>query len=338
MRLSAGTHVVSGLVLDATLTLGRLEITTANDASTIISSSTTSTLLKVRAGAPPVKLRGLELNGQVLIEGGTIEIVDCRYGSASANQRRRLESSTTCLDDTTSLPGTTSCSFCRTGFYNSAETNATVANVECAPCLEPDGGATCSETTTNGSDSLAHGSTSLATVRIEPKYWRLSARSTTLSQCLETADGSGPCVGGSDAGDENEYKQGYAENGYCKVGHTGPLCQVCNTSDFYFDRAEAMECVQCPFPSDRLLLPIGCLCVLAVLMLVAVAIKKYAPSPSHPLHHSLHLLLISYSRRFQWSARTSRRFGKELRESLVQRMVARIKELDIKPRFKLLFS
>ena len=39
MRLSAGTHVVGGLVLDANLTLGSLEITAASDASTMISSS-----------------------------------------------------------------------------------------------------------------------------------------------------------------------------------------------------------------------------------------------------------------------------------------------------------
>ena len=279
MRLSAGTHVVGGLVLDATLTLGRLEITRASDASTIMSSSVSvSTLLTVRAGAPPVKLQGLQLDGQVLIEGGTVEIADCHYGSASSSRRRRLESSTTCPDDTTSLPGTTSCSFCKTGFYKSAETNGTVVNVECAPCLKPDGGATCSETTTNGSDSLAHGSTSLATVRIEPKYWRLSARSTTLSQCLETADGSGPCVGGSDAGDEDEYKQGYAGSGYCKAGHTGPLCQVCDTSDFYFDSDEAMECIQCPKISERLELPMGFVGVVLAFTITAFIIKR-SPFP-----------------------------------------------------------
>ena len=279
MRLSAGTHVVGGLVFDANLTLGRLEITAASDASTITSNSNTSTLLEVRTGAPPIKLLGLKLDGEVLLKGGTIEISACRYGSASASRRRRLEPSITCPDDTTSLSGTTSCSFCKTGFYNSAETNGTVANVECAPCLKPDGGATCSEITTSGSYSLAHGSTSLATVRIEPNYWRLSARSTTLSLCLQSEDSSSSCVGGSDAGDENDYKQGYAGSGYCKEGHTGPLCQVCNTSDFYFDSVEAMECIQCP--SDRLQLPVICTCVLAVLLLAAVGIKWYAPRP-HP--------------------------------------------------------
>ena len=41
-----------------------------------------------------------------------------------------------------------------------------------------------------------------------------------------------------------------------------------------------------------------------------------------------------------WSAHISRRFGKQLRDPLAeaQRIAARIKELDIKPKFKLLFS
>jgi len=293
MRLSAGTHVVGGLVFDANLRLGRLEITAASDASTITSNS--NTLLEVRTGAPPIKLQGLKLDGEVLVKGGTVEISDCRYGSVSASRRRRLETSITCPDDTTSLSGTTSCSFCKTGFYNSAETNGTVANVECAPCLKPDGGATCSEITTSGSHNLAHGSTSLATVRIEPNYWRLSARSTTLSLCLQSEDSSSSCVGGSDAGDENDYKQGYAGSGYCKEGHTGPLCQVCSTSDFYFDSVEAMECIQCPSPFDRLYLPIItiiCTYVLAVLLLVAV--RMYAPRP----HRSSCLFPTSLRRRF----------------------------------------
>ena len=240
---------------------------------------------------------------------GATKPLPCPEGKIGTQLSQTAEAfCTTCKDDTTSLPGTTSCNFCKTGFYKSAETNGTVANVECAPCLKLGDGANCSETTPNGVDILTHGPTSLTSVRIRPNYWRLGENSTSLSQCLETADGSGPCVGGNRSGDENEYKLGYTGNGYCKAGHTGPLCQVCSTSGFYFDSDEAMDCVQCPSPSDRLYLPIGCICVLAVLLLVAVGIKKYAP-----------LCLREFL-------------------SKVQRMVARIKELDIKPRCKLLFS
>lgn len=90
LMLSAGTHVVGGLVLDVSLNLSRLEITTVSDEPTMISSSASS-LLKLRAGAPPFKLNGLELNGQILIEGGAAEIERCRFGSERGSQRRRLE-------------------------------------------------------------------------------------------------------------------------------------------------------------------------------------------------------------------------------------------------------
>ena len=118
--------------------------------------------------------------------------------------------------------------------------------LECTSCLDPVGGATCSETTTRGADTLAHGSTSLATVRINPNHWRLSARSTSISLCLESSDGNSPCAGGTDAGDEDELKPGYVGSGYCRAGHTGPLCQVCSASDYYFDDEAAMECIECP--------------------------------------------------------------------------------------------
>ena len=90
LMLSAGTHVVGGLVLDANLNLSRLEITAASDASTMMSSSV-SALLKLRAGAPPVKLQGLQLNGQIQIEGGAAEIEGCWFGSELGSRRRRLE-------------------------------------------------------------------------------------------------------------------------------------------------------------------------------------------------------------------------------------------------------
>ena len=95
MELSAGEHFVDGdLVLDASLTLSRLEIIAASGANI---SSTSSILLEVRAGSPPVKLQGLQLDGQVIIEGGTVEapveIADCRFVSGES-RRRRLQAST----------------------------------------------------------------------------------------------------------------------------------------------------------------------------------------------------------------------------------------------------
>ena len=216
---------------------------------------------------------------------GALNSIPCPMGKVGIGILTAEAFCTTCPGETTSLPGTTSCTFCAKGFYESAKIDGPVAKVECVPCLEPDDGTSCSETTTSGSDSLTHGSTSLATIRIKPKYWRLSANSTTLSMCLESADGSSSCVGGSNAGGEDDYKKGYTGSGYCKAGHTGPLCQVCNTSDFYFDAVEAMECIQCPRISERLDLPMGLIGGLVATLLMALTIKR-SPFPAPFTQHS----------------------------------------------------
>ena len=264
---------------------------------------------------------------------GAIEPVPCPSGKAGTKPKLvEEERCITCTGETTSLPGTTSCNFCKTGYYNESAIDGDVAKVKCAPCLEPDDGATCLETTVSGNDSLTHGSLSLATILIKPKYWRLSARSKTLSMCLKSANGSSSCVGGSDAGNENDYKRGYTGSGYCKAGHTGPLCQVCNTSDFYyFDSDEAMECIQCPRISERLDLPMGCIGVLVALLLTAFIIKR------SPFPHSAGSF-------FELPVRASKRCSERLREPIaevkrkVKRVVARIRQLEIVPRCKLLFT
>ena len=74
-------------MLDANLKLARLEITADSDAFIL---SNAPTLLEVRAGAPPVMLRGLGLDGQVRIESST-EFVDCSFDSASVRQGRQLQ-------------------------------------------------------------------------------------------------------------------------------------------------------------------------------------------------------------------------------------------------------
>ena len=89
INLSAGEHVRGDVVLDANLPFSRLKITAANGASL-------SGMIEVRAGAPPVELHGLDIDGQVLIEAGfdrTVEIAGCRF-RASASQGRRLQPST----------------------------------------------------------------------------------------------------------------------------------------------------------------------------------------------------------------------------------------------------
>ena len=93
MRLSFGEHIVSGLVIDANLTLSRLDIISSDAFGRAFISSSASTLLEVRAGAPPVMLQGLEFDGQVRIESST-EFVGCRFGSTSVRQGRRLQAGT----------------------------------------------------------------------------------------------------------------------------------------------------------------------------------------------------------------------------------------------------
>ena len=218
-------------------------------------------------------------------ERGAIKPIPCPTGKVGIGIGLTAEAfCTTCPGEITSQPGTTSCTFCKAGFYQSFAITETVAKVQCAPCLVLGDGANCSETTASGDDNLTHGPTSLATVRIKPKYWRLGPKSTTLSVCLESADGSSSCLGGSDAGDDNDHKQGYSGSGYCKAGHTGPLCQVCNTPDFYFDAAEAMECIQCPSPSERRDLPVGFVGVLVALLFAAFITKRsLSAAPPPPL-------------------------------------------------------
>ena len=264
---------------------------------------------------------------------GALNSIPCPMGKVGIGILTAEAFCTTCPSETTSLPGMTSCTFCARGFYESAKTDGPVAKVECVPCLEPDDGTSCSEITTSGNDSLTHGSTSLATIRIKPKYWRLSANSTTLSMCLESADGSSSCVGGSEAGDENDHKPQYTGSGYCKAGHTGPLCQVCNTSDFYFDAVEAMECIQCPRVSERLHLPMGLIGGLVATLLMAFTIKRSsfpARFPQRSAGSSSNCL----------SVHASRRCSERLRGPIAQvkRVVARIRQLEIVPRCKLLFT
>ena len=197
---------------------------------------------------------------------------------------------TTCPRTTTSLPGTTACNFCKDGYFKSDDDDGNVAKVKCTSCTED--GASCSETTTVGTSTLTHGPASLATIRVKPDYWRLSARSTILSSCLRSADGNSSCVGGNDAGDEDEFTPGYTGSGYCKKGHTGPLCQVCTTSGLYFDNEEAMECIQCPSASDRISLPLGFIGSLVGLMLiVAFVVKRFAHC--HCLSLTLHLCVLA---------------------------------------------
>ena len=89
--LAAGEHsLAGGLVPDANLPLSRLQISAASNG--VLITSDASTLLEVHAGAPPLKLQGLDLGGQVRIYGGDdVELLNCSFRGANVAQGRRLE-------------------------------------------------------------------------------------------------------------------------------------------------------------------------------------------------------------------------------------------------------
>ena len=157
-------------------------------------------------------------------------------------------------------------------------------------------------------------------------------------------------MGGNDAGDEDEFTPGYAGSGYCKAGHTGPMCQVCTASDFYFDSAEAMECVQCPKASERLNLPLGIIGFMLGLLLVAVVIKRFALRLCLSLILHLHIytlrFLLFYTTRrtvpaFNYLRAPCFRIWSEHFRAMateVKRLVTRFKQLEITPKLKLLFT
>ena len=84
--------------------------------------------------------------------------------------------------------------------------------------------------------------TTLQTLRLTSGIWRLGSDSLDLQRCADYDDSSKtPCLGGADAGDDGD--------GYCREGHTGPLCSSCiNASTYLNDNG---ECAACPAVGGR---------------------------------------------------------------------------------------
>ena len=156
--------------------------------------------------------------------------------------------------------------------------------------------------------SLLHGATSLDSVELLPAYWRLSGTSTILYPCA-TVNGSSSCIGGTYAGDENEFKPEYTGSGYCLEGHTGPMCQVCMETGTYYE-VELARCSTCPVLTDSMQLPIIGLCLLLVLLLGFKLVSRWIGGCK---------LLVAPI-------------------ALGRRAADQLKEVDIVPRFKLVFT
>jgi len=123
-----------------------------------------------------------------------------------------------CPSFTSSRIGQGSCNVCAPGRYRySAQTQATTSSCKiCPPSVE------CGWNTT------------LATWKLRPSFWRVSALSTDVRPCLTVSNTSSPCAGGMNFSDNGD--------SYCADGFHGPLCETCTAAGTYFSRGECAIC------------------------------------------------------------------------------------------------
>jgi len=158
---------------------------------------------------------------------------------------------------------------------------------------------------------MAHGSTSLATVNITRGYWRAGKNATTMYLCSAEGRADGTCVGGTNSGLDG--------SGYCLKGLIGPRCQICDTPGTYLSISTG-QCEECPLLEDRLMLPLQVVGMLFTAGLAVHVLGKRVQT------HARKLLRPS---QIQWL--------QELR-AFVTRVKARVQQLELAPRLKLLFT
>ena len=128
--------------------------------------------------------------------------------------------------------GNTGCTFCDDdkvlqGSTTRSEGSTSVRDCLCEPGELDLGSKTC-ETAFDGVEEELEGMT-VKNMTLMAGYWRTSANSTEVLACLSKTH----CRGGSDV-----QKQ-------CAVGHTGPLCAVCQEGYASAGTGANMECVVC---------------------------------------------------------------------------------------------
>ncbi|CAM9899894.1 unnamed protein product, partial [Laminaria digitata] len=101
-----------------------------------------------------------------------------------------------------------------------------------------------------------HPGATLASLPIRPGYWRSSAESRVVQQCLH----SDACSGSRKIANANDY---------CADGYSGPYCAVC--SDGY-GRGVSNSCHRCDNTKAHLLFALGALFCLMVLLLMFLAV------------------------------------------------------------------
>ena len=174
---------------------------------------------------------------------------------------------TECEAPLTSSEGASSCAFCVAGYYHTplraAHALAPGAANHSATSVDAKAGGGSADRykcTACLSDATCAANTTLATVDLHRGFWRLGARSTTLSACL-WANNFTACRGGADAGSGGD--------GYCEGGFRGPLCQLCTNASYYF-RESDVTCSECPHAAISVA-ALGYACI--VLVLVYLGIK-----------------------------------------------------------------
>ena len=145
-----------------------------------------------------------------------------------------------------STEGSSTCSFCDDTFYL-VDGNITTTVLFSDPsehCLN------CPNNTSCDANIDVQG------IELNEGFWRLSKNTATIYPC--TAD-SNACVGSIED-----------TVGYCKEGHSGPLCTVCLENNQFFSFTEK-QCINCPAIWAQLLIIVG---GIAFMTIIAYIIKR----------------------------------------------------------------
>ena len=75
----------------------------------------------------------------------------------------------------------------------------------------------------------------LASLELDPGYWRISLDSPVATRCNEDLENdASTCTGGGGSSINGSV-------GYCKPGHYGPLCALCLSDGYYVSSSEPYE-------------------------------------------------------------------------------------------------
>ena len=183
---------------------------------------------------------------------GATECFSCPASTYSAaGAERCLE----CSHPLTSPEASAACTYCMEGYHLETDPATGISPAACLDCDRE-----------LGPGSKCPLNSSVATFEILPGFWRVSDRSTELSLC-ET---DSVCTGGVGFGDA-----------LCAPNHTGPLCEVCEQDDHYFDKqSDPPGCRACPSGGEfatRLVVLAATACLLVCLFALINTLRHTSP-------------------------------------------------------------